>query len=72
MRSTTRLPVAVLGVILGFPAVSPHVAAQQAPAPVVQFAAGGIGLDEAVRMTLQYDANIRRSQGSFSRWALAV
>src|SRR5207302_1210654 len=36
---------------------------QPAPAeeaPIVRFAPEGIGLDEAVRLTLQYDANVRR------------
>src|SRR2546428_6573209 len=47
------------------PRVAAPPASQPAPAPaqdapVVRFAPEGIGLDEAVRLTLQYDANLRR------------
>src|SRR5262249_25398764 len=33
---------------------------QAAEAPLVRFAPEGIGLDEAVRLTLRYDANLQR------------
>jgi outer membrane protein TolC len=40
--------------------------AQAAEAPVVRFAPDGIGLDEAVRLTLQYDPNLQRQLASAS------
>jgi outer membrane protein TolC len=39
---------------------------QVTEAPIVRFAAEGIGLDEAVRLTLQYDPNLQRQLASAS------
>lgn len=65
-----RMPVtlpALLVALLAAPSLHaqappPAPQAAQDAAPAIQFPAGGISLEEAVRLTLEHDPNIRRSQ----------